>query len=60
MDSQEKQEIINRLIVELRSWDNKGLYWLNCLWRESHGYKDANASIEEMAIELAKQRKLVE
>ncbi len=59
MGEQERYRIIQQLVDEVRHMHPDGKKWLQSLWRERYGYKDALASLEEMARELAIERNLI-
>ena len=49
--------VIQQIVDELRGWEYKGD--LLKRWREDHGFTDKQASIEELAEQLARERNLV-
>jgi hypothetical protein len=53
-----REETLEVLLQELRTWDKGALNNLNQKWRNLHGYECANASLQELAETLAEIRKL--
>lgn len=50
------EETLNNLCREVSYMSSDSKKWLRELWRNRYGYVDAEASVKEMAIELARDR----